>query len=393
MGYSGHTSGENVVIVVTLFTVIAVLCCILRLWTRLRISRQAGIDDALAGVAACLNILVNACMCMQVRYGMGRHMDSLTPNELVHSLIWFYVSIPAYIGSLGIIKLSIVYQCLRVFGHIDWFRKASIFMIALLAIFTTWSIFISLFLCRPVNHFWYPKRPGKCLNKLAIWFFIAIFSIITDIMTAILPVTVVRSLKLPRRQRILHSCVFALGGIVCIISLIRFHALYAIAKSTDPSYDNPLAALWATMEINIGLIACSLPVLKGLVGRYFPKMFATFGSGIGSGGGADGSYELRGRSLQTIGSARAFRSKSQGGASLLGKNYGVMITAIEAEGEEMESHRDEKRLMPPSNGIQVTTTMEQKEEAKRKSTIFRVPMRPSDSGEKLVPCPMPAHAV
>ncbi|KAF2217773.1 hypothetical protein CERZMDRAFT_31683 [Cercospora zeae-maydis SCOH1-5] len=275
MAYTGHTSGANVVIVVTTFTVTAVLCCILRLWTRLRISRQAGIDDALAAVAACLNILVNACMCMQVKYGLGRHMDTLTPNELVHALIWFYISISAYTSSLGIIKLSIVCQCLRVFGHIHWYRKASIVMIITLVIFTTWSTLMNLFLCQPVNHFWHPKSTGKCMDKLAIWFFVAIFSILTDIITAVLPVTVLRSLQLPRKQRILLSCVFALGGVVCVISFVRFHALYAIAKSRDISYDNPLAALWATIEINVGLIACSLPILKGLVCRYFPKALET----------------------------------------------------------------------------------------------------------------------
>lgn len=100
---------------------------------------------------------------------MGRHMSTLTPHEGLHSLIWFYVSIPTYTAALGIVKLSVTFQCLRIFGKIDWSRRASIILIAAVGIFTIWTVFISIFLCQPIEHFWKPKEKGKCLNKLAIW--------------------------------------------------------------------------------------------------------------------------------------------------------------------------------------------------------------------------------
>lgn len=125
-------------------------------------------------------------------------------------------------------------------------------------------------------------------------FFNSSFNIATDIATALLPLPVTKSLNLPKRQRYILMSVFGLGGIICLISIIRFHSLYAIAISDDPSWDNPLAALWAVLEATVGIIASCLPTLKGLVTRYFPNLFSSTiaGSRGGGGGGGGGDVEL-----------------------------------------------------------------------------------------------------
>lgn len=119
-------------------------------------------------------------------------------------------------------------------------------------------------------------------------FFNSSFNIATDIATALLPLPVTKSLNLPKRQRYILMSVFGLGGIICLISIIRFHSLYAIAISDDPSWDNPLAALWAVLEATVGIIASCLPTLKGLVTRYFPNLFSSTIAGSRGGGGAGG---------------------------------------------------------------------------------------------------------
>ncbi|KAM3421850.1 hypothetical protein BST61_g2227 [Cercospora zeina] len=67
--------------------------------------------------------------------------------------------------------------------------------------------------------------------------------------------------------------VFGLGGVVCIISILRLSGLYAIATSEDPTYDNGMAALWSSMEANLTAIASCLPVIKGFFNQFFPKWF------------------------------------------------------------------------------------------------------------------------
>lgn len=148
-------------------------------------------------------------------------------------------------------------------------------------------------------------------------FFNSSFNIATDIATALLPLPVTKSLNLPKRQRYILMSVFGLGGIICLISIIRFHSLYAIAISDDPSWDNPLAALWAVLEATVGIIASCLPTLKGLVTRYFPNLFSsTIAGSRGGGGGGGGDVEL----------SRA--SKSDGGGGN-GGNGGERVIRIE----------------------------------------------------------------
>ena len=69
--------------------------------------------------------------------------------------------------------------------------------------------------------------------------------------------------------------VFALGGFTCVVSILRLQSLYVISKATDVSWNNPLAAIWSSVEINTGILCSCLPTLKACVSRYFPRIFNT----------------------------------------------------------------------------------------------------------------------
>ncbi|KAF2161772.1 hypothetical protein M409DRAFT_69573 [Zasmidium cellare ATCC 36951] len=271
MKLSGHASPTTVIGVVMTFTFIAAVAVALRLWTRFAISHQPGIDDLVVTLSLIFTSMV-------IRYGLGKHQDSLSDHDSMYLLLWFFISIWNYYLGLGLAKLSIVLQCLRIFGNNKRFRISAYILGAVIAVFTAYTVFITIFLCQPTSHFWHPERPGKCLNRLPIWFFNSSFSIATDIATAVLPLPVVNSLNLPKKQRRMLMAVFGLGGAVCAVSLIRFYALYAIAISKDPSWDNPLAALYANLEATVGIIASCLPTMKGIVSRFFPTLFSTSGA-------------------------------------------------------------------------------------------------------------------
>jgi len=51
MAVSGHASGQSVVVVIVIFTSLAVLCTGLRLYTRLLVAKSAGWDDVSITVA------------------------------------------------------------------------------------------------------------------------------------------------------------------------------------------------------------------------------------------------------------------------------------------------------------------------------------------------------
>ncbi|CAK3899103.1 related to integral membrane [Lecanosticta acicola] len=274
MATSGHASSTSVVGVTVAFTVVAFVVTVLRLITRISIVRKVGLDDLVITLAVLFSIVLTVTMGEQVKYGMGRHDDTISTEDNVKNLVWFWASVWIYYPALCFTKLSILLQYLRIFPERN-VRIACYALMGLIVAWTLWAFFSALFACQPIRSFWDKSVPASCLNRLAVWFANASFNILTDIMTALLPLPVLNSLNLPKRQKIILMVVFGLGGVTCVISILRLSALYAISKSSDVSWDNPLAAIWSSLEVNVGILCSCLPTLKGLVTRYFPTLFSS----------------------------------------------------------------------------------------------------------------------
>lgn len=82
---------------------------------------------------------------------------------------------------------------------------------------------------------------------------------------------------------------------VCIVSIIRLRSLVAISNSKDQSYDNPSAAMWSSIETNVGIICSCLPLLRPLMTKFLPGIFSS----------QHRNTRSTGRVYPTIGSARS----------------------------------------------------------------------------------------
>lgn len=96
---------------------------------------------------------------------------------------------------------------------------------------------------------------------------------LTDIAVTILPLPVLKSLQLPHRQRLILMGVFGLGGVICIVSVVRLSGIYATSVTKDVSYENSQAALYSNLEAAVGIIASCVPTLRAFVKAYFPRVF------------------------------------------------------------------------------------------------------------------------
>lgn len=109
----------------------------------------------------------------------------------------------------------------------------------------------------------------------------------TDLVIACLPLPVLNKLQLPSRQKYALMGVFALAGLVIIISILRLPSLIKLWETKDTSYQNPMVMIWSSVEINVGIICSCLPTLRCL----FPRLFKA-ATGYASGrstGFSDGS--------------------------------------------------------------------------------------------------------
>jgi hypothetical protein len=124
----------------------------------------------------------------------------------------FWITVPMYNTAVICAKASILMQYYHVFPT-KGMRIACCTMITILAIYGTWAVVSGYFNCTPVAKFWDPSLPGHCINMEALWFSNASMHITTDIVILIMPIPALRSLDLPRKQRLALMAIFAVGGL------------------------------------------------------------------------------------------------------------------------------------------------------------------------------------
>jgi hypothetical protein len=66
-------------------------------------------------------------------------------------------------------------------------------------------------ICVPIQFLWDKSIHGHCLPLLPVYYTPAAINIATDFGTWVLPLPIIKSLQLPRRQKIILMSIFGLG--------------------------------------------------------------------------------------------------------------------------------------------------------------------------------------
>ena len=148
----------------------------------------------------------------------------------------------------------------------------------------------------------------------------------------------------------------------CIVSILRLVYLYPISVSKDVTWDNPMAAIWSSVEVNTGILCSCLPTLKGCISRFFPKLFNSYHvnslSGMRNTPGPSGSRLGMG-SKGHIGLSSMDRRPKQ--SDLITQNS-IVHCRGESDSDEIEFGRPEPdaKIHPENDRkIQVVTVVEQ----------------------------------
>lgn len=122
-----------------------------------------------------------------------------------------YISVIFYCVGLIALKTSILFQYLRFFVD-KTFRALAWALMAVVVIGGSVLVLTSSLSCLPVAFNWDKTIVGgHCLNQPPLWYFMAGFTIVTDIAVLILPMPVLLGLHLPKRQKYSLMATFGLG--------------------------------------------------------------------------------------------------------------------------------------------------------------------------------------
>jgi hypothetical protein len=112
-----------------------------------------------------------------------------------------------------LIKTSILFSYLRIFGHV---RTTKFYIYTLLALSWGWGIgvfLVGVFQCTPIKKAWQPELPGHCIKTIPFLWGNSISNFIIDWLILAVPVFPVLKLQLPRTQKILVGASFLCGAL------------------------------------------------------------------------------------------------------------------------------------------------------------------------------------
>jgi hypothetical protein len=197
-----------------------------------------------------------------------------------------YTTNAAYSASATLIKLSILFQYLRLFAESASTTSSAHYRLArrltwcLITLCSAWGLtffLLAVFSCNPVSKNWNPYIQGKCIgwgSKEPNQFFAmflghALSNAVLDALVLLLPVPFLTMLRLAGKSRAGLFTLFALGCVVGCVAIGRMIALSLNRAGTVPvldmSYHTPAVFLFGVLELNIAIIAASIPIFYPVI--------------------------------------------------------------------------------------------------------------------------------
>lgn len=279
----------------------------LRLISRFYVVRKAGWDDYMMILAWILAFGASFSIIFGSTKGLGRHQqdipeawaDPLQQSSYAFSVIYvgrllsssmLTTDVPQN-PALMVTKTSILIFYLNLSRTHKAFRWATIATMTVVNVGGLALTLLNVFQCTPVSAAWKSPIPvsAKCTNIVTIYLSSAPLNIITDMAIIFLPMPILTSMHLPKKQKNILVVTFGFGIFVAVVDVIRIAylqnasraALRSAQKShsesgtdqrntSDFSWYSSLSFMWSVVEINVGIMCGCVPALKPLVRRFLP---------------------------------------------------------------------------------------------------------------------------
>ncbi|KAL4860828.1 hypothetical protein BDV12DRAFT_191474 [Aspergillus spectabilis] len=264
-------TANRVIVVVGL--VISSCCLIMRTYTKTCIMRKIWWDDFCIIVAWIFALITQTLILYGYDHGgIGVHIWNLTvPTFNVFQKAVLAAAI-IYIPALAFAKLAIIMLYYRLLNPLQPYRYLLWFIAAIITSYSVALMLALIFACHPIERAWNVAiTTGSCIDRPAVYLATAITNTVSDVILIIVPIPAVIGLHLPRIQKIGVICIFAVGCLTIITSILRLATLMPLVTSPDPSYKLALASIFINIEANFIIICGCLPYIRQFLRYHAPK--------------------------------------------------------------------------------------------------------------------------
>ncbi|RSL45993.1 hypothetical protein CEP53_010525 [Fusarium sp. AF-6] len=332
--------------VIFFFPAMSTVIYAFRVYTRVTM-RTMGLDDWLCGLALVAAILVSATLYMFFKLNYYGWEDDKVPDyDPSAGLWWNFVEQLCYNPVLALVKCSILVFLLRLQGHDKTIFRVIWGLIIATVLHAVAIFFAALFQCVPVESSWHPemkKDPEtRCIDN-SFHIIQSSLTILMDVMVLALPFWIFLGLRMPRAAKVAVLGIFAIGAFVPIVAIIRLVNIYKLLYLNEKAQHYNIAYVWTPVEVNLAIISCSMPALRPLFSRMFPKLF---------GNSSDKSSEKPyGSSWMAFSNANSKRSRATGNRD--GHSGGFMLNDLHPS--RKHAHTEIRGVSPTGSEEEIMT--------------------------------------
>ncbi|KAF2026933.1 hypothetical protein EK21DRAFT_102894 [Setomelanomma holmii] len=216
---------------------------------------------------------------LQVEHGRGRHSRDLQLEDFNKMLMYKWLNMLVYFVANWAVKMSILALYYRIgSGKRGLIQARAVWATAaVISAFTLASFMTQLLACVPVSRVWdVEKHPQGCINGAIFMQTSAVINVATDVALLLFPLPLLPLLKFNKKQRTALAFILSIGLIPVIASTTRLCEIVMsgspIAKGVswqeaDSSWTWAWVPVWSQIEVDIGIVAASLPSLSPLLKR------------------------------------------------------------------------------------------------------------------------------
>ncbi|KAI1399572.1 hypothetical protein F4819DRAFT_497905 [Hypoxylon fuscum] len=240
----------------------------LRFYTRTYLLRakKYTIDDYIVAFSMLVCIAHAVLMAIATYNGMGLHIWQYDSELNSRYYLWIGITSELYVLGLCGFKTALCFVYLQLFGVYARFR-----WMCYGTLFFTWSylfcnMMTEFFGCHPIEKKWQPDLPGVCINSSAAASFYGACNMATDLVIAIMPLTMIWKLQIAtRQQKVGLSLILSCGFIAWAVAVTRWGiATYDLVGTEDRTWWAGVSFTLSIFEINVGLICACVATLGPL---------------------------------------------------------------------------------------------------------------------------------
>ncbi|GAP92081.1 putative integral membrane protein [Rosellinia necatrix] len=254
------------------FTILSLLVVAARFWVRIAVTNVLNVEDWLMLLASLLNLVGQSSLTVAYHYGLGKHDESLTFDQLVQIAKWIWIQfIPAILSSVTA-RISITILLVRIFGSkkaLKWFLISTTTISGVACVAQIITAFVQV---SPIEGLWNPlvgtRRFGPVVVEREGNVIGALFAF-GDLTYVLFPIIVVWKLNMPFHRKLGLCLLLSVSLITMGISIAK---AATAANTTATFYNSTLGLLFAGLEQTFVIMMGCVPPLSSLKKLKLPSV-------------------------------------------------------------------------------------------------------------------------